>query len=157
MAPKLLAVWAVFWTSASSAAPPPPPQLLYSANFSAALDWVAEEDLLSAAGQRRVRLPPNGSWVLESGAAEPSPLPAGPSTASTAGGAGLVLENRGSHCTLWLNKPFPPQFELRFGVVPANASQGLNIVFFGASAAAGGGSIFALDMPPRRGNYSLYT
>lgn len=49
--------------------------------------------------------------------------------------------------------------ELRFGVKPLNTSNGLNIVFFGASAddsVSSNGSIFALPLPPRQGAYARY-
>ena len=48
---------------------------------------------------------------------------------------------------------------MRFGVRPLNTSNGLNIVFFGASADAtvsSDGSIFALPLPPRQGAYARY-
>jgi hypothetical protein len=36
---------------------------------------------------------------------------------------------------------FPQDFELRFGLKPQNASEGLNIVFFSSAVTDGGGSI----------------
>lgn len=111
------------------------------------LDW-------GCAGSKRVKLP-KSEWVLESGCAlEPSRHPP-LSAASTANGV-LTIRNQGSHCVLWANRPFPQHVELRFGVRPQNNSAGLNIVFFSASGLPDGGSIFALNLPPRHGNYSKW-
>ena len=41
-----------------------------------------------------------------------------------------VMQNKGAHMVLWLNRPFVTGTELRFGFRPANTSQGLAIVFF---------------------------
>jgi hypothetical protein len=146
-------------SAASSAAAPP--RVLFRANWSAPFRVVTEAALCGSpagGGQRRSRLPsPTEDWVLESGTPDSGFLTP-TATASVDAARGLTLANHGSHLVLWRNQAFPPDSELRFGVQPQNASHGLNIVFFSASAAGGsGGSIFALDQPPRHGNYSRYT
>jgi hypothetical protein len=72
------------------------------------------------------------------------------------------MENNGSHMVLWVNQPFPAEGEVRFGVMPANTSVGLNIVFYATmplrndSKYTNATSIFDLSLPPREGNYPAY-
>ena len=89
----------------------PPP--IYSADFSSPLDLQFEADLLDAAGTHRVRVPSAG-WVLES--------QSNGSTAYTADG-NLVMENRGSHMVLWVNRPV-----VRLN--QRNCSRFLGLIFF---------------------------
>lgn len=132
----------------ASLAPPP----IYSANFSIPLDLAFEADLLDDTGTDRVHVPTAG-WVLES--------QNNGSTAYTTNG-NLVMENNGSHMVLWVNRPFPAEGEVRFGVMPANTSVGLNIIFYATmplrnnSKYANATSIFDLSLPPREGNYPTY-
>ena len=138
-----------------SSSPPPPPSSsssssssrLFSSNFTAPLDVQPESALLGPDGHR-ITLP-SALWVLES--------QGGTARAYTAGGT-LRVENNGGHCVLWLNKPFPPNADVRFGVRPANLSGGLNIVFHSAAppTSTKTGSIFDLSLPARWGNYSNY-
>jgi hypothetical protein len=104
--------------AASLAAASLPP--IYRADFSTPLDLAFEADLLDAAGKHRVRVPTAG-WVLESVDNR--------SMAYTADD-NLYMENNGSHMVLWANRPFPAEGEVRFGVMPADTSVGLNIVFY---------------------------
>jgi hypothetical protein len=72
------------------------------------------------------------------------------------------MENRGSHMVLWANQLFPAEGEVRFGVMPATSSVGLNIVFYATmplrnvTKFANATSIFDLSLPPRGGNYPAY-
>ena len=124
---------------------------LFSADFDKPLDVISEKELCG--GSKRQRLP-TAQWVLESGYN-------GNFSEASSGSGSLAILNKGSHCVLWRNQAFPDSFVLKFGVEPANISHGLNIVFFSAAAGVGaakpGGSIFAIDLPPRQGNYSKYT
>jgi hypothetical protein len=133
----------------------PPQTVLFAANFSAPFSLVTEAALLDASGSRRMKTPSAlDEWVLESGA---PPLYNQALATATAGPDGLTLTNNGCHLVLWLNKQFPASSELRFGMEPRNASEGLNIVFFSSAVLGGtGGSIFALDLPPRQGSYANY-
>ena len=124
---------------------------LFSADFAQPLALDYEADLLDSSGTRRVKLP-SQPWVLESQNNR--------SLAQTRGGS-LVMENRGSHMVLWLNRRFPAQMELRFGVMPRNSSVGLAIVFFSTMPVADSKysnetSIFGLSLPPRTGDYPKY-
>ena len=94
---------------------------IYSANFSDRLHVEFEADLLDHTGTKRVRVP-TSAWVLES--------ENNASNAYTTTDGSLVMENNGSHMVLWANRAFPADGEVRFGVLPANTSVGLNIVFF---------------------------
>ena len=144
--------------------PPPPPQLtatttnpslavLFTANFSSALDLEYEADLLDPQSGQRIRLP-TSEWVMES--------QGNSSTAETTAEATLLLTNNGGHAVMWLNRPFSESYELRFGVMPQSSSQGLSIVFFGTmplaneSRYANATSIFDLSLPPRNGDYPKY-
>jgi hypothetical protein len=138
-------------------------KVLFRANWSAPFHVVEESKLLAESDGilKRVRMPqdvdPAVDWVLESGTPDSNYMvPTG--TASITSG-GLNLSCAGSHVVLWRNQWFPPRCELRFGVSPLNTSNGLNIVFFGASAdskISSNGSIFALPLAPRQGNYTRY-
>ena len=128
-----------------------PRGLLYTADFAKPLRVQYEADLLNATGQRAAL--PTAEWVLES--------EQNASGVATAGGK-LSMTNAGSHMVLWLNRPFPANTELRFGLMPHNTSVGLSIVFFGAapltnvSKYAGETSIFGLSLPARGGAYKNY-
>jgi hypothetical protein len=132
----------------SSPAPP-----IYSADFSTPLDLAFEADLLDATGTHRVRVP-TAAWVLES-------VNNG-SIAYTNANDNMVMENNGAHMVLWANRPFPAEGEVRFGVMPANTSVGLSIIFYGTmplrnvTKYANATTIFDLSLPPRGGNYPAY-
>ena len=150
-------------------------RLLYRADFTSLPRIVTEDTLCGGIpGGHRKRLPSaDEDWVLESGfipagggggGGGGGPAKEGPGISfatAEANGSGMRLHNNGSHLVLWNTRPFPvgPEVdvELRFGVEPQNDTEGLNIVFFAASTNSTGESIFALDVPPRRGNYSRYT
>ena len=139
---------AVACSAAATAPPPPPQQLLYRANFSAALDVTCEADLLGPSGKVRVR-EPTSAWVLES--------QGNASVAATTAGGRLAMRNHGAHMVLWANRAFPPDYELRFGVAPNSTEHGLAIVFFSTTANDKSlRSIFALSLPPRNGDYANY-
>lgn len=127
--------------------------LIYSADFSVPLSLQFEADLLDAGGEHRVRTP-TSAWVLES--------QSNASRAYTTASGNLVMENKGSHMVLWANRKFPASGEVRFGVMPANTSVGLNIVFFATlplrneTRFANATSIFDLSLPPRKGDYPNY-
>ena len=127
------------------------PRLLYTANFAKPLSVQYEADLLDGTGQRAVL--PTAEWVLES--------QQNASGVATSGGK-LSMTNAGSHMVLWLNRIFPANTELRFGMMPHNTSVGLSIVFFGAapltnvSKFAQETSIFGLSLPARNGDYKNY-
>ena len=135
-----------------SAAAPDARAAIYSADFTAPLDLEFEADLLDRTGKHRVRAP-TADWVLES-------VDNG-SVAYTRDGQ-LYMENSGSHMVLWANQPFPAEGEVRFGVMPATTSVGLNIVFYATmplrnvTKFANATSIFDLSLPPRGGNYPAY-
>jgi hypothetical protein len=141
--------WALHFAFAHAASLSEP---IYSANFSTPLDLTFEANLLDTTGKHRVRVPTAG-WVLES--------QNNGSTAYTANDS-LVMENNGSHMVLWVNQPFPAEGEVRFGVMPANTSVGLNIIFYATmplrndSKYANATSIFDLSLPPRKGSYPAY-
>ena len=138
-------------------------KVLFRANWSAPFRVVEESSLLAKSDGivKRVRMPedadPAVDWVLESGTpASNYTVPTGTASITP---RGLNLSCAGSHVVLWRNQWFPPRCELRFGVKPLNTSNGLNIVFFGASAdikLSPNRSIFALPLPPRQGNYTRY-
>ena len=129
------------------AAPRPTPPI-YSADFSTPLDLAFEADLLDATGAHRVRVP-TAAWVLES-------VNNG-SVAYTANDK-LYMENNGAHMVLWANRPFPAEGEVRFGVMPADTSVGLNIIFYATmplrnvTEYANATTIFNFSLPPRGGN-----
>ena len=121
-------------------------KLLYSANFSTALDVCTETSLLRPDG-RRARLP-KCDWVLE------SQLNA--SRASAEKGR-LLIKNNGGHSVLWANRMFEDNYELRYGFAPLNASNGLAIVFWSTTPVSDPlGSIFGLSLPARTGDYFNY-
>ena len=121
-------------------------KLIYSANFSTALDVCAEASLLGPGG-RRARLP-KCDWVLE------SQLNA--SRASTEKGR-LLIKNNGGHSVLWATRKFEDNYELRYGFAPLNASNGLAIVFWSTTPASDPlGSIFGFSLPARTGDYRNY-
>jgi hypothetical protein len=113
----------------------------YEADFNKPLRLVKEADLF-ADGQR-VRQPEDAEWVLE-----------GQASAETRDGR-LHLVNAGGHLVCWNTRPFPADLLLEFGVSPADANQGLNIVFFQATG-RGGGGIFDRDQPFRDGVFKTY-
>lgn len=114
---------------------------LYEADFQQPLRLVKEADLFTD-GQR-VALPNDAEWVLE-----------GPASAETRDGR-LHLVNEGGHLVCWNTRVFPADLLLEFDVVPADASQGLAIVFFAATGRDGGG-IFDQDQPYRDGIFPTY-
>jgi hypothetical protein len=115
---------------------------VYEADFSQPLAYVRESDLFENA--RRVRKPPStADWVLE-----------GKATARVAEGR-LYLTNDGDHLVFWNTRRFPADFLLEFSVSPHDANNGLNIVFFAATA-LDGGSIFELQQPLRDGVFKKY-
>lgn len=114
---------------------------LYEADFQKPLRLVKEADLF-ADGQR-VRQPDEAEWVLE-----------GQASAGTRDGR-LHLVNEGGHLVCWNTQLFPADLLLEFGVVPVDANQGLNIVFFAATG-RGGGGIFGKDQPFRDGIFKTY-
>ena len=136
--------------AASLAAASLPP--IYSADFSTPLDLAFEADLLDAAGKHRVRVPTAG-WVLES---------VDNSSVAYTADDNLYMENNGSHMVLWANRPFPAEGEVRFGVMPADTSVGLNIVFYATmplrnvTKYADATTIFDVSLPPRGGIYPAY-
>ncbi len=96
-------------------------EVLMEADFNSPLPVVAESELFE--GQKRVREPEPGQWVLE-----------GPGKAYTENGE-LVIENpaEGSaHVVLWLPRVFPDSFLLEFEITLETADDGLAIVFFAA-------------------------
>jgi hypothetical protein len=136
-------------SAAATGAPAPQQQLLYRANFSAALDVTCEADLLGPGGKARAR-EPTSAWVLES--------QGNASVAATTAGGRLAMRNNGAHMVLWANRAFPSDYELRFGVAPNSTEHGLAIVFFSTTANDKNlSSIFALSLPPRNGDYANYT
>ena len=143
----------LLFTGLTGSVPAPPSIYSYSANFSAPLDLVCEADLLDPTGTHRVRFPTAG-WVLES--------QHNLSRAYTTNDGNLAMDNNGAHMVLWANRMFPAEGEVRFGVMPANTTVGLNIIFFATmplhnkTQYANATSIFDLSLPPRGGNYSNY-
>lgn len=128
------------------------PPTYYNADFSTPLDLAFEADLLDMTGKHRVRVP-TAEWVLES---------VNNSSIAYTVDDNLYMENNGSHMVLWANRPFPAEGEVRFGVMPANTSVGLNIIFFATmplrnvTKFANATTIFDLALPPRGGNYPSY-
>jgi len=116
-------------------------RLLYEADFSKPLRFVKEDDLVRDG--RRVRRPEDVDWVLE-----------GKASARVEGGR-LYLTNDAGHLVFWNTRTFPDSFLLEFGVSPADANNGLNIVFFAATG-RDGGDIFELDQPFRGGEFKTY-
>lgn len=140
----------------AAAAATPQEQVLFAANWSAPFNYVTEASLCGPDGRTRVREPSaTDDWILESGTIESNYTV--PTATASVEPSGLNLTNHGSHLVLWRNQIFPPDSELRFGVLPAHDTHGLNIVFFSASVVNTSGSIFALDQPLRQGNYRQYT
>lgn len=133
----------------------------YNADFTTPLDLVYEADLLNANLTERVKTPPNNTWVLES---QTNSSDATTVTTPQLPHGALNLSNGGDHCVLWLNRNFrAADYTIRFGLQPFSTSQGLNIVFFSTTAlrsnhsgSADSEDIFALPLPPRRGNYPKY-
>ena len=125
---------------------------IYNADFSTPLDLAFEADLLDATGTHRVRVP-TATWVLES---------VGNGSLAYTENKSLIMENNGAHMVLWANRPFPAEGEVRFGVMPANTSVGLNIIFYATmplrndSKYTNASTIFDLSLPPRGGNYPAY-
>ena len=116
-------------------------QLLYEADFRQPLKFVTETSLFS--GDRRTPVPPGTDWVLE-----------GKATARTEDGR-LVLTNDPGHLVFWNTRAFPADVLIEFGVSPAHANEGLNILFF-AARGQDGGSIFDEKQPMRDGLFKTY-
>lgn len=114
---------------------------LYEADFHQPLRWVKEADLFE--GGQRLAPPHEAEWILE-----------GPASAETRDGR-LHLVNAGGHLVCWNTHVFPADLLLEFDVIPADASQGLGIVFFAATGRDGGG-IFDQNQPYRDGIFPTY-
>jgi hypothetical protein len=115
---------------------------VYQADFSGPLRVVKESELFE--NGRRVREPATGiDWVLE-----------GRADARVANDR-LYLTNEAAHLVIWSTRRFPADFLLEFAVVPHDANEGLNIVFFAATG-RDGRSIFDLGQPMRGGEFRKY-
>jgi Domain of unknown function (DUF1961) len=115
---------------------------IYEADFSAPLKIVKESELFE--NERRVREPSADiDWVLE-----------GRATARVDKGR-LSLINEGGHLVMWSTRRFPADFLLEFAVIPKDADNGLNIVFFAATG-RDGRSIFDLSRQMRAGEFKAY-
>lgn len=115
--------------------------LVYEADFSKPLKFIAENDLF--ANGKRVRKPEGVDWVLE-----------GKGSAAVEQGR-LHLKNDSSHVVFWNTREFPADFLLEFGMSPVDSSMGLAIVFF-AAIGLKGESIFDPDQPRRDGDFQTY-
>jgi len=119
--------------------------LVYEADFKEPLNVISEDRLCE--DEKRVRLPEGKDWVFE-----------GPGKAWTSKGQ-LHMESykpeTGGHIVLWNTRVFPADFLLEFAISPKDSNNGLNIVFFCARPKVGG-SIFDLNIPPRRGVFKNY-
>ena len=103
-----------------------------------------EESLLDADGNR-VTLP-TADFVLE-----------GPKcTATPQEHGGIEIDNNGSMCVLWYTAAVQNDIIIDLNFSPKNTSDGLGIVFWN-SLGLDGSSIFALNQPPRYGDFPLYT
>ena len=116
-------------------------QPLYEADFTKPLKFVTESSLFT--GDRRTPVPAGTDWVLE-----------GKATARTEDGR-LVLTNDPGHLVFWSTRAFPADVLIEFGVSPAHANEGLNILFFAAKG-QDGGSIFDEKQPMRDGLFKTY-
>ena len=115
---------------------------IYAAEFSEPLRFIKESVLFE--GGRRVRAPPvDVDWVLE-----------GNASARVEDGR-LYLTNDQGHLVFWSTRQFPADFLLEFDVSPEDSRNGLNIVFFAATA-LDGGSIFGVGQPKRAGVFKMY-
>jgi Domain of unknown function (DUF1961) len=115
---------------------------IYEANFSAPLKLVKESELFE--NERRVREPAADiDWVLEGRAA------------ARVDNGRLYLINEGGHLVMWSTRRFPADFLLEFAVIPKDADNGLNIVFFAATG-RDGRSIFDLSQQMRAGEFKRY-
>jgi hypothetical protein len=116
-------------------------KLLYEADFTQPLRFIPEASLFS--GDQRMPVPAGTDWVLE-----------GKATARTEGGR-LVLTNNPGHLVFWNTRQFPADVLIEFGVSPAHANEGLNILFFAAKG-RDGGSIFDDKQLMRDGQFKTY-
>lgn len=115
--------------------------ILYEADFGKPAAIVKESELFTEG--KRTRQPGDAAWVLE-----------GKASARIEGGR-LHLTNEGGHLVCWNTQSFPVDFLLEFGVSPADADHGLNIIFFAATGRDGGG-IFDPTQPLRGGEFKTY-
>jgi hypothetical protein len=115
---------------------------IYEADFSAPLNLVKESELFE--NGRRVREPSADiDWVLEGRAA------------ARVDKGRLSLTNEGGHLVMWSTRRFSADFLLEFAVIPKDADNGLNIVFFAATG-RDGRSIFDLSQQMRAGEFKTY-
>lgn len=116
--------------------------LVYETDFTEPPRFVREAELF--ADGKRVRRPDGADWVLE-----------GETAGARVEQGRLHLQNNGGHLVLWNTREFPSDFLLEFGVSPADANDGLAIVFFAAKGRDGGG-IFDPGQPRRDGVFKTY-
>ncbi len=133
-------------------------KLLYAADFSQPLDVVNETELFE--GDKRVRQP-EAEWVLEAnGTAQTEDgklrLETGNFTPPSRWENGKPVWEMPGHVVLWLNQRMPDDILVEYEMEPYDSKRGLHILFFGARAAADGGSIFQDGMPAREGDFRNY-
>jgi hypothetical protein len=121
--------------------------LLFEPDLGNPLPMIAEDTLFD--GDRRVREPEPGQWVLE-----------GPAEAYTADGKLTIdnLEEEGAaHAVLWLPQAFPENVLIEFEITVEREDEGLAIVFFAARPRGDpGGSIFQPGLAKRNGVFGPY-
>ena len=119
---------------------------IYEPDFGKGIDIVKEDALFD--GDKRVREPKEGQWVLE-----------GPAEAFVDDGE-LVLDNLTmgpKHTVLWLPRVFPASTMLEFDIALEEADEGLAIVFFAARPRdAADASIFMPGLAKREGLFRNY-
>jgi hypothetical protein len=119
---------------------------IFSPDFHKSLSFVAEDDLFE--GDKRVRQPAAGQWVLE-----------GKARVVTDRGKLTIdnLESGGNHVVLWAPRVFPENFLLEFDITIEKEDEGLAIVFFaGRPRDDPKGSIFQPGLARRMGTFKNY-
>ena len=120
---------------------------LFVADLGGPLPIVHEDDLCE--GEKRVREPEPGQWVLE-----------GPARAFVKDGQ-LVLDNLAesgsAHAVLWLPRPFPADLLIEYEITIEQPDEGLAILFCAARPRDDPeGSIHRIGLPRRNGVFGTY-
>ena len=119
---------------------------IFQPDFANPLPMVHEDALFD--GDKRVREPKPGQWVLE-----------GPAKAFAKDGQLTIdnLESGMDHVVLWLPRAFPESFLIEYDITIEQPEEGLAIVFCAARPVGDPtGSIFKLGLPRRNGLFQTY-
>jgi len=132
-------------------------ELIYSNDFTG--DDRIDFETAFVANGKRTRLPdPAAEWIAEGwGGAEvcDGRLWVAPAAFKACGERGELPDQGPSHMVVWNKNRFPADMMFEFTINHHGSENGLTLVFFAAQGLQGQ-EIFALNLPPRKGDYRKY-